>query len=67
MDDRHFRIFTSIANRSRAGFRQVIGIPVVVPDWTDFLDTATDCGELLESSEYGLSTHGSQYGMFNPL
>lgn len=44
-DPTHFRLFRSPADRSRAGFYQVVGVPVVAPSWDAFLRTAADCGE----------------------
>lgn len=50
-DDHHYRVFSSMLDRAHAGFRQVVGIPVVVPDWDDFLQVAKNCGEVLETDE----------------
>ena len=44
-DPNHFRLFQSPADRSRAGFHQVAGVPVVAASWDAFLRTAADCGE----------------------
>ena len=44
-DDRHYHLFRSPADRSRAGFHQVVGVPVVVSTWDQFLKAAADCGE----------------------
>jgi len=44
-DPAHYHLFRSPADRSRAGFHQVVGVPVVVPSWDAFLRTAADCGE----------------------
>ena len=41
-DSRHYKIFPSMGNRAHAGFRQVVGVPVVVHDWIDFLRMAAD-------------------------
>jgi hypothetical protein len=41
----HYRLFRSPADRSRAGFHQMVGVPVVAPSWDAFLRTAADCGE----------------------
>jgi len=45
VDDRHYHLFQSPADRSRAGFHQVVGVPVVARSWGAFLHTAADCGE----------------------
>jgi hypothetical protein len=44
---RHYRVFRSEPGRARAGFRQTVGMPVIVPTWGDFLQIASDCGELV--------------------
>lgn len=44
-DPTHYRLFRSPADRSRAGFHQVVGVPVVASSWDAFLRTAADCGE----------------------
>jgi hypothetical protein len=44
-DDRHYHLFRSPADRSRAGFHQVVGVPVVAPTWDQFLTAAAACGE----------------------
>lgn len=46
-DNHHFRIFPAPVFRARAGFHQVIGIPVIVEDWKDFVRSAEDCGEVV--------------------
>jgi hypothetical protein len=46
-DSRHFRIFRSEPGRARAGFRQMVGMPLVVATWDEFLQIAADCGELV--------------------
>lgn len=48
-DAAHCRPFGSPADRSRAGFHQVTGIPVVVASWDVFLRSATECGEAVGS------------------
>jgi hypothetical protein len=48
---RHYGIFQSLPCRARAGFRQVVGIPVVARTWLDFLNAASDCGEVLDAAE----------------
>jgi hypothetical protein len=45
VDDRHYHLFQSPADRSRAGFHQVVGVPVVARTWEAFLQAAADCGE----------------------
>jgi hypothetical protein len=40
-----YHLFRCPADRSRAGFHQVVGVPVVVPTWDAFLRAAADCGE----------------------
>jgi len=50
-DSRHYKIFPSMGNRAHAGFRQVVGVPVVVRDWIDFLRVAADCGEVFDSGD----------------
>ena len=47
-DNHHFCVFRSATRTSRAGFRQVIGMPVVVPSWAEFLQVAAECGELID-------------------
>ena len=44
-DERHYHLFRSPADRSRAGFHQVVGVPVVVRSWDQFLSAAAACGE----------------------
>jgi hypothetical protein len=46
-DERHFCIFRSEPRRARAGFRQTVGMPVVVSSWDEFLRIASECGELV--------------------
>lgn len=46
-DCHHYRIFPSTPYRTRAGYHQVIGIPIVVTTWRDFVQTASECGELI--------------------
>ena len=48
-DGQHYCLFRSPPRRARAGFHQVVGIPMIVPTWTDFLIAAADCGEPLGS------------------
>jgi hypothetical protein len=45
IDHHHFHLFRSPAERSRAGFHQVVGVPVVSRSWDAFLTAAADCGE----------------------
>jgi hypothetical protein len=45
VDERHYRPFRSPADRSRAGFHQVVGVPVAARSWDAFLSAAADCGE----------------------
>jgi hypothetical protein len=44
-DARRYHLFRSPADRSRADFHQVVGVPVVVANWDAFLRAAADCGE----------------------
>ena len=44
-DPNRYHLFRSPADRSRAGYHQVVGVPVVVSDWDAFLRAAADCGE----------------------
>jgi len=50
-DTHHYRVFNSLLDRAHAGFRQVVGIPIVVNDWDDFLQVARNCGEVLETED----------------
>ena len=43
VDDHHYRVFHSMLDRAHAGFHQVVGMPVVVPEWDDFLEVAKNC------------------------
>jgi hypothetical protein len=43
----HFRAFRSARWRAQAGFHQIVGMPVFVSCWSDFLLIAADCGELV--------------------
>jgi len=45
LDPGHFRLFRSPADRARAGFHQVAGLPVVVASWDAFLRSAIESGE----------------------
>jgi hypothetical protein len=44
-DEAHYHLFRSPADRSRAGFHQVVGVPVVAPTWDAFLRAAAESGE----------------------
>jgi len=44
-DESRYRLFRTPADRWRAGFHQVVGLPVVVTSWDAFLRAAADCGE----------------------
>jgi hypothetical protein len=46
-DGHHYGVFRSPPRRARAGFHQVVGIPMIVRTWTDFLHAAADCGEVV--------------------
>ena len=45
VDEGHFHLFQSPADRSRSGFQQVVGVPVVVPTWEHFLKAVADSVE----------------------
>lgn len=47
-DDHHFRLFWSPPRRARAGYHQIVGMPVIVPTWSDFLRVVAECGEVIE-------------------
>ena len=47
MNNHHFRLFRSPPRRARAGFHQVVGMPVVVATWDEFLHAMSECGELV--------------------
>ena len=53
-DPAHYHLFRSPADRSRAGFHQVVGVPVVAHSWDAFLRTASDCGEPVGRGEISL-------------
>jgi hypothetical protein len=46
-DRHHYRLFRSPPRRARAGFHQVVGMPVVVATWDDFLRTMNEFGEFV--------------------
>jgi hypothetical protein len=47
-NDHHYCLFRSPPRRARAGYHQVVGMPVIVENWKEFLYVAADCGEIVE-------------------
>jgi hypothetical protein len=46
-DERHYRLFQSPADRARAGFHPVVGVPEVARSWDAFLRAIAACCEPL--------------------